>query len=123
MTRVRCTTAGLFTGRFRLVTLVVVCLFALQFGRAEAEDAVLARSRIIITGGGIAISPAHQVVPRNIATIVETVFGVPGENGNGTEANEDLRAAFPADAILVAELVGPSVGSAVTLTTRAGETF
>ena len=103
---------------------VVLCLVqGLAIHAQEPADPILARSRIIITGGGIAISPAHQVVPRNIATIVETVFGVPGENGNGTEANDDLRAAFPADAILVAELVGPSLGAAVTLTTRAGEPF
>ena len=87
------------------------------------QDPVLARSRIIITGGGIAVSPAHQVVPRNMATVVETLFGVPGEDGGNGDGHADLRAAFPADAILVAELVGPSLGAAVTLTTRAGEPF
>ncbi|MGB2715170.1 MAG: Ig-like domain-containing protein [Vicinamibacterales bacterium] len=107
-----------------LALVVVLCLVqGLTIQAQEPTDPILARSKIIITGGGIAISPAHQVVPRNIATIVETVFGVPGENGNGPEANDDLRAAFPADAILVAELVGPSLGQAVTLTTRAGEPF
>ena len=91
-----------------------------------AQDPVLARSRIIITGGGISISPAHQVVPRNMATIVESVFATPGESTNGSNGNgdhPDLASAFPPDAILVAELIGPSLGSPVTLTTRAGEPF
>ena len=91
-----------------------------------AQDPVLARSRIIITGGGISISPAHQVVPRNIATIVESVFAVPGESTHGSNGNgdhPDLASAFPPDAILVAELIGPSLGAPVTLTTRAGEPF
>src|SRR6185503_4258124 len=36
---------------------------------------------------------------------------------------DDLAGAFPADAVLVAELVGPSLGTAVTLATRVGEPF
>lgn len=109
----------------RAVLVALTCAVAsgMVLSAQPAQDPVLARSRIIITGGGISISPAHQVVPRNMATIVETVFAVPGGSSNGNGDHADLAAAFPPDAILVAELIGPSLGAPVTLTTRAGEPF
>lgn len=108
----------------RAIFAALVCAATVAVSAQQAPDPVLARSRIIITGGGISVSPAHQVVPRNVATIVESVLAVPGEEGtNGGSEAHDPAAAFPADAILVAELIGPSLGSAVTLTTRAGAPF
>ena len=102
----------------------LVCLVTASASAQPAEDPVLATSRIIITGGGITIRPPTHVVPRNIATAVETVLAIPGETSGGTSGSAaELAAAFPPDAIMVAELIGPSLGAPVTLTTRPGDAF
>lgn len=94
----------------------------------SGQSPVLARDRILITGGGLQISPEYQAVPRNTATIVDTHIAQPGTdstNGGttGTNGSNGDALALPADALVFAELRGPAFGTPVTLTTRPGEPF
>jgi hypothetical protein len=113
-----------------LATLIACAALAIPSRLAAQEDPPLARARILITGGGLLVSPAHQVVPRNTATIVETRVGVPGESTNATDTNggdgtNDATPTpeLPPDALVVAELVGPAFGTPVAMAVRPGEPF
>ncbi|HXH06729.1 MAG TPA: carboxypeptidase regulatory-like domain-containing protein [Vicinamibacterales bacterium] len=93
--------------------------------RLAAQDPPLARAQILITGGGLLVSPAHQVVPRNTATLVQTLVGLPDAGPPGTDGADGEAPALelPPDALVVAELVGPSFGAPVPMTVRPGEPF
>ena len=108
---------------------LLVCAAAGVAGQAQSpQSPVLARDRILITGGGLQISPEYQAVPRNTATVVDTHIAQPGTdstNGgtSGSNGSNGDALALPADALVFAELRGPAFGTPVTLTTRPGEPF
>ena len=58
--------------RVMVPTVAAIILFA---ARVHAQQSpILARGQIIISGIGLQASPAHQTVPRNIATAVDVTL-------------------------------------------------
>lgn len=93
-----------------------LCVVRPAVSRAQVgPDPVLAREQIIITAAGMTVQPAHQVVPRNTATIITTRVEGPGQPG--------LAPALPSDALVTAELRGPSFSSPVAFSARPGESI
>ena len=99
----------------------------------RAQSPVLARDQILITGAGLQVTPAHQTVPRNTATVIQTAIVVPGSDGSTTDngngqgggpiGSPTVSLQLPADAVVIGELRGPAFGTPVVLTTRPNEPF
>src|SRR5262249_58458441 len=66
----------------------------------QADPRFLAREQIILSGIGLRAAPAHQVVPKDVATIVSTFLQAPTQS-DGTFA-------IPPDGEIRATLRGPS---------------
>ena len=79
----------------------------------EPED-VRAREQILIVGLGLQVSPAHQTVPKNTATAVNTAMAQASP-----EAIE--LPGIPPDALVLAELRGPAFSAPVMLSARPNE--
>ena len=80
------------------------------------EGRWLAQEQIILYGLGLKAEPAHQTVPKNIATIVSTYLQAPDSIPEGTLP-------IPEDAEVRATLRGPSLSQPVELVTRVNEHF
>src|SRR5436305_9242264 len=81
-----------------------------QAASGAQDGRFLGKEDIILFGLGLKIEPAQQTVPKDIATIVSTMFVAPQLPGN--------LPAFAPDAIVKATLRGPKFPSAIELTTR-----
>jgi len=80
------------------------------------EGRWLAQEQILLYGLGLNVEPAHQTVPKDIATIVSTYLQAPDSIPEGTLP-------IPEDAEVRATLRGPSLSQPVELVTRVNEHF
>ncbi len=93
------------------LVLSIVALLAPASAPAQdnSQPRSLAREDIFLYGAGLRVEPAHQTVPKDIATIVSTLLQAPN--------SPDLPP-FPDDAVVHATLRGPSFATPVELTGR-----
>ena len=82
---------------------------------AQQKDRFLAKEDILLFGLGLKIEPAQQTVPKDIATIVSTMFVAPQLPGNLPP--------FAPDALIKATLRGPTFFSAIELTAKPNTPF
>ena len=80
------------------------------------EGRWLAQEQIILYGLGLRAEPAHQTVPKDIATVVSTYLQAPDTIPDGTLP-------IPEDAEVRATLRGPSLPRPVELVTKVNEHF
>ena len=106
--------------RLRYISMAIVLVaMALFFHPNEVfadEIRWLAQEQILLYGLGLNVEPAHQTVPKNIATIVSTYLQAPDSIPDGTLP-------IPEDAEVRATLRGPSLSQPVELVTRVNEPF
>ena len=82
----------------------------------SANSRWLAQEQILLYGLGLQAEPAHQTVPKDIATVVSTYLQAPDTIPQGVLP-------IPADAEVRATLRGPSLPGPVELVTRVNEHF
>ena len=82
---------------------------------AQQKDRFLAKEDILLFGLGLKIEPAQQTVPKDIATIVSTMFVAPQLPGNLPP--------FAPDALIKGTLRGPTFFSPIELTTKPNTPF
>ena len=80
------------------------------------QGRLLAQEQILLYGLGLNAEPAHQTVPKDIATVVSTYLQAPDSIPDGTLS-------IPEDAEVRATLRGPSLSQPVELVTRVNEHF
>ncbi len=96
----------------RLLLSLVLLLTAIVPSAAQvAETDVLGRDDIRLLGVGLRVTPARQVVPKDIATIVSTYLQAP------TLPDSPLPP-FAADAIVRGTLRGPGFAKPIEITAR-----
>ncbi|RLB71300.1 MAG: hypothetical protein DRH04_02020, partial [Deltaproteobacteria bacterium] len=81
-----------------------------------ADTRWLAQEQIYLYGMGLTVEPAHQTVPKNIATIVSTYLQAPN-----LPPGQELP--FPKEAQVHATLRGPSLANPLELVTGLNEHF
>ena len=101
--------------RIALIALAVLGVFGADV-RLHAQDRFLGREDIILLGLGLRVEPDHQVVPKDIATIVSTFLNAP------TPVLGQV-APFAPDALVKGILRGPGVGNGVALTAAPNTPF
>ena len=84
--------------------------------RLRAQDRFLGKTDILLFGLGLRVEPVHQVVPRDIATIVSTFLGT-------SEQPQGSLPPFAPDALVKATLRGPGVGNGLDLTAAPNTPF
>ena len=94
------------------VALALVLLPAI----GAAQNRFLGKEDIVLLGLGLRVEPAHQVVPRDVATIVSTFLSAPTPPAGQV-------APFAPDAIVKATLRGPGVGNGLELTATPNSPF
>ena len=107
------------SARSKRSIVVVLASLVLVFGvdvRPRAQDRFLGKEDIVLLGLGLRVEPDHQVVPRDIATIVSTFLSAP------TPPAGQL-APFAPDAIVKGTLRGPGVGTGLELTATPNSPF
>jgi len=82
---------------------------------AQSNDRFLAKDDILLLGLGLKVEPAQQTVPKDIATIVSTMFVAPQTPGNLPP--------FSPDAVVKGTLRGPSFPTPVELTVKPNTPF
>jgi len=82
----------------------------------SAQDRFLGKEDIVLLGLGLRVEPDHQVVPRDVATIVSTFLSAP-------TPPQGQVAPFAPDALVKATLRGPGVGSGLELTATPNSPF
>ena len=82
---------------------------------AQTKDRFLAKDDIILFGLGLKVEPAQQTVPKDIATIVSTMFVAPQTPGNLPP--------FAPDAVVKATLRGPTFPTPIELTVKPNTPF
>ena len=106
----------------RLCVLYFVMIWVAAIGISRCpivhadEGRWLAQKQILLYGLGLNVEPAHQTVPKDIATIVSTYLQAPDSIPEGTLP-------IPEDAEVRATLRGPSLSQPVELVTRVNEHF
>jgi hypothetical protein len=102
---------------FHFVILSIALIATSRSAPVFAEEGRwLAQEQIILYGLGLRAEPAHQTVPKDIATIVSTYLQAPDSIPEGTLP-------IPEDAEVRATLRGPSLSQPVELVTRVNEHF
>lgn len=97
--------------------LIVLLGFSMSCGQAQANEVRwLAQEQILLYGLGLRAEPAHQTVPKNIATIVSTYLQAPDTIPDGTLP-------VPEDTEVRATLRGPSLPGPIELVTKVNEHF
>src|SRR5690348_97825 len=107
----------LLASRIRTVAAVAIGI-ALITGaqiRLRAQDRVLGKQDIIVLGFGLTVAPAHQVVPKDIATIVSTFLHASNEVGDPPP--------FAPSAIVRGTLRGPGAPGGIELTAGPNSPF
>jgi hypothetical protein len=82
----------------------------------RAQDRFLGKEDIVLLGLGLRVEPDHQVVPRDIATIVSTFLSAPTPPAGQV-------APFAPDAVVKGTLRGPGVGNGLELTATPNSPF
>ena len=96
--------------------LVCLALAGLAAPAAAQPDRVLAREDIRLLGAGLRVTPAHQTVPKDIATIVSTFLQAPNAPGSPLPP-------FAPDAVVKGTLRAPGFARPVEITTRPNTPF
>ena len=97
--------------------LIVLLGFSMFCGHAQAnEGRWLAQEQILLYGLGLRAEPAHQTVPKDIATVVSTYLQAPDAIPDGTLP-------IPENAEVRATLRGPSLPGPIELVTKVNEHF
>ena len=104
----------------KFTSISVAVLLALGLcGVSSAQQAnVLTTLNFDIVGVGVEASPDYQAVPKGIASQVNTSYVA-----NGAAAPADLLSLLPKDYRLLADLSGPSITGALSLSTTPGQPF
>jgi hypothetical protein len=97
-----------------LAALTVLLAMLPQAAAQAAADPPRARDRILIVGSNLQPAPAHQVVPKNLPTIVSMLL-VQGDDADAATADA-LSGQLPAGTIVRAELRGPALPDGLALT-------
>jgi PKD repeat protein len=95
-------------------TLLVIGIMIGHSQAYAADTPTLAQDQILIVGAGLKPDPAHQTVPKNTGTVVNTSVVQPSVSNGGQPV-------IPANAVVLAELRGPAFQTPVTLTARPNE--
>ncbi len=82
--------------------------------QAQRSGRFLAREDIVLLGLGLTVTPAHQTVPKDIATIVSTFLGAANQPGSLPP--------FGPDAVIKGTLRGPSLPAPLELSISPGST-
>jgi hypothetical protein len=114
------TAARSAVARALVVASVLMLAMSAPFGIVHAEGQVqntrfLAKEDILLFGLGLQIEPAQQTVPKDIATIVSTMFVAP-QLPSGLPP-------FAPDAVVMATLRGPTFPTPIDLTVKPNTPF
>jgi len=99
-----------------IAAIVILSILFYGFSAHADEGRWLAQDQILLYGLGLNVEPAHQTVPKDIATIVSTYLQAPDSIPAGTLP-------IPEDAEVRATLRGPSLSQPLELVTRVNEHF
>src|SRR5215510_6274654 len=105
--------------RWAVRTLAAICFLAVAADvrlHAQSTDRFLAREDILLYGFGLRVEPDHQVVPKDIATIVSTFLA----SGNPPQGDAP---AFAPDAVVKGVLFGPGYPKGLELTSKPNTPF
>ena len=102
----------------RTLILLATALAVLGGGlrvHAQRSGRFLAKEDIVLLGLGLRVEPAHQTVPKDIATIVSTFLGAATQPGELPP--------FGPNTVVKATLRGPSLATPLELTATANSPF